>query len=93
MSNAKDLFLLFCYISSRSIYPSVSQLDLIQFFYDSRVIDLRLKMTAYEVSLRSTLAPLAVDEVKLEYPTTGIWQFLTKEEKLRLCSDYNIQRF
>lgn len=50
-------------------------------------------MPAYEVSLRSTLAPLAVDEVKLEYPTSGIWQFLTKEERLRLSSELNIQRF
>ncbi len=44
-------------------------------------------MTAYEVSLRSALAPLAVGEIKLEYPTTGIWQFLTKEERLRLSSE------
>jgi len=47
-------------------------------------------MTAYEVSLRSTIAPLALDEVKMEYPTTGVWQFLTKDERLRLSSEQNI---
>jgi hypothetical protein len=54
---------------------------------------MRLKMAAYEVSLRSTLAPQLEDEVKLEYPTTGIWHNLTKEERLRLSSEQNISRF
>ena len=71
----------------------MSQLDMIQFFYDSRVIDMRLKMPAYEVSLRSTLAAPLEDEVKLEYPTSGNWQNLTKEERLRLNSEQNISRF
>jgi len=54
---------------------------------------MRLKMTAYEVSLRSTLAPVTPDELKMEYPNSGVWQSLTKEERLRLNSEEKISRF
>lgn len=50
-------------------------------------------MPAYEICLRSALAPSTDVEKKLEYPTTGIWSILTKEEKLRLSSDQNINRY
>jgi len=50
-------------------------------------------MNAYEVSLKSTLAPVASDELKMEYPTTGVWLSLTKEERHRLKSDDKLLRF